>query len=71
MYVDVIYDGKWIFVIIDMYMIFISIMFKDKDGKMKMGFSGWMGGKIVVFWFLKLNFIDVYNVGKGYKFYGG
>lgn len=63
-YVDVIYDGKWVLVIIDMYLIFISIVFKDKDGRMKIGFFGCMGGKIGVLRLLKFWVFDVYWDGK-------
>lgn len=70
-HVDVTYDGKWILATTDTYMILISTMFKDKDGKTKTGFSGRMGGKIAAPRLLKLNPIDAHNAGKGHKFHGG
>jgi hypothetical protein len=70
-HVDVTYDGKWILATTDTYMILISTLFKDKDGKTKTGFSGRMGGKIAAPRLLKLNPIDAHNAGKGHKFHGG
>jgi len=70
-HVDVTYDGKWILATTDTYMILISTLFKDKDGKVKTGFSGRMGGKIAAPRLLKLNPIDAHNAGKGHKFHGG
>jgi hypothetical protein len=70
-HVDVTYDGKWILATTDTYMILISTVFKDKDGKTKTGFSGRMGGKMAAPRLLKLNPIDAHNAGKGHKFHGG
>ena len=70
-HVDVTYDGKWVLATTDTYMILISTVFKDKDGKTKTGFSGRMGGKIAAPRLLKLNPIDAHNAGKGHKFHGG
>lgn len=70
-HVDVTYDGKWILATTDTYMILISTMFKDKDGKSKTGFSGRMGSRIAAPRLLKLNPVDAHSAGKGHKFHGG
>jgi hypothetical protein len=69
--VDVTYDGKWILATTDSYMILISSVFRDKDGKIKTGFSGRMGNNIAAPRLLKLSPLDAHLAGKGYKFHGG
>ncbi|MCO5561336.1 hypothetical protein L7F22_014957 [Adiantum nelumboides] len=70
-HVDVTYDGKWILATTDSYMILISTMFKDKDGKTKTGFTGRMGNNIAAPRLLKLSPLDVHLAGKNYKFQHG
>ena len=70
-HVDVTYDGKWILGTTDSYMILISTVFKDKDGKTKTGFSGRMGNNIAAPRLLKLSPLDAYLAGKDYRFHGG
>jgi len=69
-HVDVTYDGKWIVGTTDTYLILISTVFTDKDGKTKTGFSGRMGHKIPAPRLLKLKPVDAYLAGKN-KFHGG
>ncbi len=70
-HVDVTYDGKWVLATTDLYMILIGTVFKDKDGKIKTGFSGRMGGRIVAPRLLKVNVVDFYGAGKQQKFHEG
>lgn len=70
-HIDVTYDGKWILATTDTYMILISTVFKDKDGKTKTGFTGRMGNNIAAPRLLKLSPLDVHLAGKDYKFQGG
>jgi hypothetical protein len=70
-HVDVTYDGKWIVATTDTYMILISTVFKDKDGKFKTGFGGRGGSHIAAPRILKLKPVDVHEVGQGQKFHGG
>ena len=70
-HVDVTYDGKWVLATTDMYLILISTVFKDKDGKLKTGFSGRMGGKIGAPRLLKLRPFDAHRDGKQQKLHGG
>ncbi|CAM6092716.1 unnamed protein product [Calypogeia fissa] len=69
-HVDVTYDGKWILATTDTYMILISTLFKDKDGKTKTGFTGRMGSRIAAPRLLKLNPVDAHAAGE-HKFSGG
>ncbi|KAL2650428.1 hypothetical protein R1flu_018556 [Riccia fluitans] len=69
-HVDVTYDGKWILATTDTYMILISTLFKDKDGKTKTGFQGRMGNRIAAPRLLKLNPVDAHAAG-AHKFIGG
>lgn len=69
-HVDVTYDGKWILGTTDTYLILISTVFTDKDGKTKTGFSGRMGYKIPAPRLLKLTPVDAHLAGKN-KFHGG
>ncbi|BBM99391.1 hypothetical protein MPTK1_1g20970 [Marchantia polymorpha subsp. ruderalis] len=69
-HVDVTYDGKWILATTDTYMILISTLFKDKDGKTKTGFTGRMGSRIAAPRLLKLNPVDAHAAGV-HKFIGG
>lgn len=70
-HVDVTYDGKWILGTTDTYLILISTLFTDKDGKTKTGFSGRMGSKIPAPRLLKLTPVDSHTAGKQNKFHGG
>lgn len=70
-HVDVTYDGKWVLATTDTYLILISTVFKDKDGKKKTGFSGRMGGKIGAPRLLKLRPFDAHRDGKQQKLHGG
>lgn len=70
-HIDVTYDGKWILGTTDSYMILISTVFKDKDGRMKTGFTGRMGSQIAAPRLLKLSPLDAHLAGKNYKFHGG
>ncbi|KAL4555765.1 hypothetical protein LXL04_038393 [Taraxacum kok-saghyz] len=70
-HVDVTYDGKWILGTTDTYLILISTLFTDKDGKTKTGFSGRMGSKIAAPRLLKLTPVDSHTAGKQNKFHGG
>eukprot|EP01018_Ginkgo_biloba_P034348 Gb_00905 [translate_table: standard] len=70
-HVDVTYDGKWILGTTDTYLILISTVFTDKDGKAKTGFSGRMGHRIAAPRLLKLTPLDSHLAGKKNKFHGG
>jgi WD40 repeat protein len=70
-HVDVTYDGKWVLATTDTYLILISTVFKDKDGKLKTGFSGRMGGKMGAPRLLKLRPFDAHRDGKQQKLHGG
>nr|CAD1831975.1 unnamed protein product [Ananas comosus var. bracteatus] len=70
-HVDVTFDGKWILGTTDTYLILISTVFKDKDGKEKNGFSGRMGNKIAAPRLLKLTPLDSHLAGANNKFHGG
>lgn len=70
-HVDVTFDGKWILGTTDTYLILISTVFKDKDGKEKTGFSGRMGNRIAAPRLLKLNPVDSHLAGVNNKFHGG
>ncbi|XP_024395193.1 protein CYPRO4 [Physcomitrium patens] len=70
-HVDVTYDGKWVLATTDTYLILISTVFRDKDGRMKTGFSGRMGGKIGAPRLLKLRAFDAHRDGKQQKLHGG
>lgn len=69
-HVDATYDGKWILGTTDTYLILISTVFTDKDGKPETGFSGRMGHKIPAPRLLKLTPVDAHLAGKN-KFHGG
>lgn len=69
-HVDATYDGKWILGTTDTYLILISTVFTDKDGKPKTGFSGRMGHNIPAPRLLKLTPVDAHLAGKN-KFHGG
>ncbi|KAJ7566468.1 hypothetical protein O6H91_02G104500 [Diphasiastrum complanatum] len=70
-HVDVTFDGKWVLGTTDNYMILISTVFKDKDGKTKTGFTGRMGNRIAAPRLLKLTPVDAHLAGKDHKFHGG
>lgn len=70
-HVDVTYDGKWILGTTDTYLILISTLFTDKDGKVKTGFGGRMGNKIAAPRLLKLTPVHSHLAGKKNKFHGG
>ncbi|KAJ6812112.1 protein CYPRO4-like [Iris pallida] len=70
-HVDVTYDGKWILGTTDRYLLLISTVFKDQDGKEKTGFSGRMGSRIAAPRMLKLTPLDSHLAGKDNKFHGG
>ncbi|KAH7688211.1 putative isomerase YbhE protein [Dioscorea alata] len=63
-HVDVTYDGRWILGTTDTYLILISTIFKDKDGKEKTGFTGRMGNRIAAPRLLKLTPLDAHLAGK-------
>ncbi|KAI3688888.1 hypothetical protein L2E82_46806 [Cichorium intybus] len=67
-HVDVTYDGKWILGTTDTYLILISALFTDKDGKLKTGFSGRMGNKTPASRLLKLTPVDSHTARKQNKF---
>eukprot|EP00252_Welwitschia_mirabilis_P018733 TRINITY_DN4180_c0_g1_i1.p1 TRINITY_DN4180_c0_g1~~TRINITY_DN4180_c0_g1_i1.p1 ORF type:complete len:608 (+),score=130.48 TRINITY_DN4180_c0_g1_i1:196-2019(+) len=69
-HVDVTYDGRWIVATTDTYLLVISTVFTDKDGKVKTGFSGRMGNRIPAPRLLKLQPLDAYLAGEN-KFHGG
>ncbi|KAG0470446.1 hypothetical protein HPP92_017146 [Vanilla planifolia] len=69
-HVDVTYDGKWVLGTTDTYLILICTIFKDKDGKEKIGFSGRMGNRIAAPRLLKLTPLDSHLAGKN-KFQRG
>lgn len=69
--VDVTYDGNWILGTTDTYLILISTVFKDKDGKTKTGFTGRMGNRIPAPRLLKLTPLDAHLAGKNHKFSSG
>jgi hypothetical protein len=70
-HVDVTYDGKWVLATTDTYLILICTSFKDKDGKLKTGFSGRMGGQVFAPRLLKLLPVDANRDGKRQKLHGG
>ncbi|KAH9324652.1 hypothetical protein KI387_004830 [Taxus chinensis] len=70
-HVDVTYDGKWILGTTDTYLILISTVFTDKDGKTKTGFSGRMGNRIAAPRLLKLTPVHAHLAGKKNKLHGG
>ncbi|CAA7398672.1 unnamed protein product [Spirodela intermedia] len=70
-YVDVTFDGRWILGTTDTYLVLISTVFKDKDGKEKTGFSGRMGNRIAAPRLLKLTPLDSQLAGENNKFHGG
>ncbi|KAK1301757.1 Protein CYPRO4 [Acorus calamus] len=70
-HVDVTFDGKWILGTTDTYLILISTVFKDKDGKEKTGFSGRMGSRIAAPRLLKLTPLDSHRAGIDNKFRKG
>ncbi|KAH7302214.1 hypothetical protein KP509_23G061000 [Ceratopteris richardii] len=70
-HVDVTYDGKWVLATTDSYMMLISTVFKDKDGKAKTGFTGRMGNNIAAPRLLKLSPLDVHVTGNNPKFQHG
>eukprot|EP00250_Pteridium_aquilinum_P031225 c43262_g1_i1 orf=189-2063(+) len=70
-HVDVTFDGKWVLATTDTYLILISTVFKDKDGKVKTGFSGRAGNKFAPPRLLKLHPLDVHRAGKGHKLRNG
>lgn len=67
-HVDVTFDGKWILGTTDTYLILISTLFVDKDGKTKTGFSGRMGNRISAPRLLKLTPLDSHLAGVNNKF---
>ena len=70
-HVDVTYDGKWVLATTDTYLMLISTVFKDKDGKSKTGFSGRMGSKSAAPRLLKLLPVDSCRDGKQQNLHGG
>ncbi|KAG6466728.1 protein CYPRO4-like [Zingiber officinale] len=70
-HVDVTFDGKWILGTTDTYLILISTVFKDKDGKEKTGFSGRMGQRIAAPRLLKLTPLDSHLAGSNNKLHKG
>ncbi|MQL96523.1 hypothetical protein Taro_029198 [Colocasia esculenta] len=70
-HVDVTFDGKWILGTTDTYLILICTVFKDKDGKEKIGFRGRMGNRIAAPRLLKLTPLDTHLAGANSKFHGG
>ena len=70
-HVDVTFDGRWILGTTDSYLVLISAVFKDKDGKEKTGFGGRMGNRIAAPRLLKLTPVDSQLSGEYSKFKGG
>lgn len=70
-HVDVTFDGKWVLATTDTYLILISTVFKDKDGKVKTGFSGRAGNKFAAPRLLKLTPLDAHLAGKSHKLRNG
>ncbi|KAI5059577.1 hypothetical protein GOP47_0026179 [Adiantum capillus-veneris] len=70
-HIDVTFDGKWILATSDTYLVLISTMFKDKDGKLKTGFSGRGSNKFALPRLLKLTPVDANLAGKDYKLQKG
>uniref|UniRef100_A0A0C9S7J2 TSA: Wollemia nobilis Ref_Wollemi_Transcript_13428_2518 transcribed RNA sequence n=1 Tax=Wollemia nobilis TaxID=56998 RepID=A0A0C9S7J2_9CONI len=70
-HVDVTYDGKWILATTDTYLILISTVFTDKDGKTKTGFGGRMGNRIAAPRLLKLTPLDAHLAGNKNNLHGG
>ncbi|XP_078434081.1 protein CYPRO4-like [Wolffia australiana] len=70
-HVDVTFDGKWILGTTDTYLVLISSIFKDKDGREKTGFNGRMGNRIAAPRLLKLTPLDTHLAGPNNKFHGG
>ena len=67
-HIDVTFDGKWVLATTDTYLIVISTLFRDKDGREKSGFSGRMGGNMAAPRLLKITPEDAYVAGKDFKF---
>ncbi|XP_078439068.1 protein CYPRO4-like [Wolffia australiana] len=70
-HIDVTFDGRWILGTTDTYLVLISTVFRDKDGKEKTGFSGRMGNRIAAPRLLKLSPLDSQLAGENSKFKGG
>ncbi|RZR83456.1 hypothetical protein BHM03_00010076 [Ensete ventricosum] len=70
-HVDVTFDGKWVLGTTDTYLILISTVFKDKDGREMTGFSGRRGHRIAAPRLLKLSPLDSHLAGTNNKFRGG
>ncbi|CBI19522.3 unnamed protein product, partial [Vitis vinifera] len=69
-HVDVTFDGKWILGTTDTYLILISTLFIDKEGRTKTGFAGRMGNRISAPRLLKLTPLDSHLAGVNNKFRG-
>lgn len=63
-HIDVTYDGKWIVATTNRFIMVLSTVFKDKDGRQKTGFEGRMGSNIAAPRILKLNPVDAYEAGE-------
>ena len=70
-HVDVTYDGKWVLATTETYLILISTSYRDKDGRLKTGFSGRMGGQVFAPRLLKLLPVDANRGGKQQRLHGG
>ncbi|RRT55499.1 hypothetical protein B296_00018045 [Ensete ventricosum] len=70
-HVDVTFDGKWVLGTTDTYIILISTVFKDNDGREMTGFSGRRGHRIAAPRLLKLSPLDSHLAGTNSKFRGG
>jgi WD40 repeat protein len=70
-HIDVTFDGKWVLATTDSYLILISTMFKDKDGRIKTGFSGRGGNKFAPPRLLKLTPLDAHLAGPDNKLRNG
>ena len=58
-HVDVSYDGKWILATTDGYLMLLSTIFRDKDGKLSTGFRKRMGANVAAPRLLRLLPADV------------
>ncbi|URE28412.1 VID27 cytoplasmic protein [Musa troglodytarum] len=70
-HVDVTFDGKWVLGTTDTFLILISTVFKDKDGREMTGFRGRRGHRIAAPRLLKLTPLDSHMAGTNNKFRGG
>eukprot|EP00897_Mesotaenium_endlicherianum_P009255 jgi/Mesen1/8358/ME000463S07795 len=70
-HISVTYDGRWVLATTDTYLMLISTVFRDKDGREKTGFTARMGSKTAAPRLLKLNPVDGHAAGASLKMQGG